>query len=180
MIKWILQKIGGSKNMREIRRIRPTVTRINEIEQALQREPEEKLREMTAKWQAHLARYHELQVPAKPVIERMSSEELATTAKDLEERLKSLRTEFPALPATIAATPEAIDAAKASFHDIEPEFQKARAKYLETILPDAYAVVKNGARRMCGGKSSSTITPSNGRWCISTCSLSAVSPCIAG
>ncbi len=150
MIKWILQKIVGSKNMREIRRIRPTVTRINEIEQALQREPEEKLREMTAKWQAHLARYHELQVPAKPVIERMSAEELATTAKDLEERLKSLRDEFPTLPATIAATPEAIEAAKAAFHDIEPEFQSARAKYLESILPDAYAVVKNGARRMCG------------------------------
>jgi|GEM_PF-6554035 len=74
MIKWILQKIVGSKNMREIRRIRPTVVRINEVEQTLQREPEEKLREMTAKWQAHLARYHELQAPAKPVIERMSAE----------------------------------------------------------------------------------------------------------
>ena len=150
MIKWILQKIVGNKNMREVRRIRPTVTRINEIEQALQREPEEKLREMTVKWQAHLARYHELQVPAKPVIERMSAEELTTVAQELENRLNDLRTEFPTLPATIAATPEAIEAAKAAFHEIEPEFQKARAKYLETILPDAYAVVKNGARRMCG------------------------------
>ncbi len=150
MIKWILQKIGGNKNMREIRRIRPTVTRINEIEQALQREPEEKLRQMTAKWQAHLARYHELNVPAKPVIERMSADELSATASDLQERLKGLREEFPALPATIEPTPEAIDAAKAAFHEIEPEFQKARAKYLESILPEAYAVVKNGARRMCG------------------------------
>ena len=150
MIKWILQKIGGSKNMREIRRIRPTVTRINEIEQALQREPEEKLREMTAKWQAHLARYHDLNVPAKPVIERMSADELSATASDLQERLKGLREEFPALPATIEPTPEAIDAAKAAFHEIEPEFQKARAKYVESSLPEAYAVVKNGARRMCG------------------------------
>ncbi len=150
MIKWILQKIGGNKNMREIRRIRPTVTRINEIEQALQREPEEKLREMTAKWQAHFARYHDLNVPAKPVIERMSADELSATASDLQERLKGLREEFPTLPATIEPTPEAIDAAKAAFHEIEPEFQKARAKYLESILPEAYAVVKNGARRMCG------------------------------
>ena len=47
MIKWILQKIVGSKNQRELRRIRPTVVRINEIEEALQREPEEKLRERT-------------------------------------------------------------------------------------------------------------------------------------
>jgi preprotein translocase subunit SecA len=150
MIKWILQKIVGSKNMREIRRIRPTVARINEIEQALQREPEEKLREMTAKWQAHLARYHDLNAPAKPVIERMSAEDLATTAADLEQRFKDLRGEFPSLPSSIRPNPEAIEAAKAAFHEIEPEFQKARAKYLETILPEAYAVVKNGARRMCG------------------------------
>ena len=150
MIKWILQKIVGSKNMREIRRIRPTVVRINEVEQTLQREPEEKLREMTAKWQAHLARYHELQAPAKPVIERMSAEELAITAVVLENRLKDLRGEFPSLPSSIRPNPEAIEAAKAAFHEIEPEFQKARAKYLETILPEAYAVVKNGARRMCG------------------------------
>jgi preprotein translocase subunit SecA len=150
MIKWILQKIVGSKNMREIRRIRPTVVRINEVEQALQREPEEKLREMTAKWQAHLARYHELQAPAKPVIERMSSEELENTAAVLENRLKDLRGEFPSLPLSIHPNPEAIEAAKAAFHEIEPEFQKARAKYLESILPEAYAVVKNGARRMCG------------------------------
>ncbi|MFN4872846.1 MAG: preprotein translocase subunit SecA [Akkermansiaceae bacterium] len=150
MIKWILQKIVGSKNMREIRRIRPTVVRINEVEQALQREPEEKLREMTAKWQAHLARYHELQAPAKPVIERMSAEELATTAAVLENRLKDLRGEFPSLPSSIRPNPEAIEAAKAAFHEIEPEFQKTRAKYLESILPEAYAVVKNGARRMCG------------------------------
>jgi len=136
--------------MREIRRIRPTVVRINEVEQTLQREPEEKLREMTAKWQAHLARYHELQAPAKPVIERMSAEELATTAAVLENRLKDLRGEFPSLPSSIRPNPEAIEAAKAAFHEIEPEFQKARAKYLETILPEAYAVVKNGARRMCG------------------------------
>ena len=37
MIKWILQKIVGSKNQRELRRIRPTVERIKEIEEALQR-----------------------------------------------------------------------------------------------------------------------------------------------
>ena len=150
MIKWILQKIVGSKNQRELRRIRPTVARINEIEEALQREPEEKLRELTAKWQAHLARYHELDAPAKPVIERMSEEELSAAAAILGERFHAMREEFPTLPATIPATPEGIEQAKAAFHEIEPSFQKARAKYLEQILPDAFAVVKNAARRMCG------------------------------
>ena len=150
MIKWILQKIVGSKNQRELRRIRPTVGRIKEIEEALQREPEEKLREFTAKWKAHLARYHDLEAPAKPVIARMSEEELSATAAALEDRFKAMRDEFPSLPASIRSTPEAIEEAKVAFHEIEPAFRKARAKYLEQILPEAYAVVKNAARRMCG------------------------------
>ena len=150
MIKWILQKIVGSKNQRELRRIKPTVARINEIEEALQREPVEKLRELTAKWQAHLARYHELKAPAKPVVARMSAEELGATADALEKRFKDMREEFPSLPVSIRANAEAIEEAKAAFHEIEPAFQQARAKYLEQILPEAYAVVKNAARRMCG------------------------------
>ncbi|MGA0853920.1 MAG: preprotein translocase subunit SecA, partial [Luteolibacter sp.] len=150
MIKWILQKIVGSKNQREVRRIRPTVARINEIEEALQREPEEKLREMTRMWQDHLSRYHALNAPPKPAIERMSADELTVTAKNLEARIAPLRSEFSQLPTSVEATPESIEAAKAAFHDAEEHFQKARAKYLEQILPEAYAVVKNAARRMCG------------------------------
>src|SRR6478735_9013472 len=150
MIKWILQKIVGSKNQREVRRIRPTVARINEIEEALQREPVEKLLEFTANWQAHLARYHELDAPPKPVVERMDDAELRATAEALEARLSVLREEFPSLPSTILATASSIEAAKTAFHEIEGEFPKSRAKYLEKILPEAYAVVKNGARRLSG------------------------------
>ena len=150
MIKWILQKIVGSKNQRELRRIRPTVTRINEIEENLQREPEEKLRERTRQWQAHLARYHALDAPAKPLIERMSDDELRATAEALEQRLAPLRDEFPALPGRIEPNPASIEAAKAAFHDIESEFRVSRSKFLEKILPEAYAVVKNSARRLWG------------------------------
>jgi preprotein translocase subunit SecA len=50
----------------------------------------------------------------------------------------------------VDANAESIEAAKAAFHEIEGEFIKLRASYLEKILPEAYAVVKNGARRMCG------------------------------
>ena len=150
MIKWILQKIVGSKNQREVRRMRPAVARINEIEQALQNEPVERLRERTAAWQARLARYHDLDAPPKPVVIRMAEPELKQTAADLEARFADMREEFPSLPATILPTPEAIEAAKAAFHDVESEFPKARAKYLNEILPEAYAVVKNAARRMCG------------------------------
>jgi preprotein translocase subunit SecA len=150
MIKWILQKIVGSKNQREVRRIRPTVARINEIEEALQREPEEKLREMTRSWQAHFAKYHTLDAPAKPRVERMSREELVPVAEALEARLNQLRDEFPSLPSKVEPTADSIEAAKAAFHEVESEFPKLRAKQLERILPEAYAVVKNAARRMCG------------------------------
>ena len=150
MIKWILQKIVGSKNQREVRRIRPTVARICEIEEALQREPEEKILEMTRRWQAYFARYHVLVVPAKPLIERMSPDELHATAEMLELRLAPLREEFPAIPSKIEPTLESIEAAKVAFHEAELEFPRSRAKYLEKILPEAFAVVKNAARRMCG------------------------------
>ncbi len=150
MIKWTLQKIVGSKNTRELRRIRPTVTRINEIEERLQQEPEEKLREMTARWQAELSRFHDLDAPPKAKLEKMTAEELADTASGLQDHLDALRKEFPELPPTIEPSVESIEAAKAAFQEIEPGFQQARVKYLEEILPDAYAVVKNAARRLCG------------------------------
>src|SRR6188768_3072809 len=51
MIKWLFPKIIGGKNEREVNRIRPTVARINEIEGALQREPVDKLLQLTATWQ---------------------------------------------------------------------------------------------------------------------------------
>ncbi|MGA0846764.1 MAG: DEAD/DEAH box helicase, partial [Luteolibacter sp.] len=150
MIKWILQKIVGSKNQRELRRIRPVVARINEIEEALQREPVEKLREMTRNWQEHLSRYHPLNAPARPVVERMSANELEETALAIESRLAPLRSEFPSLPSQVEASAESIEVAKNAFHEIQERFPKSRATYLEQILPEAYAVVKNGARRMCG------------------------------
>ncbi|OYV03912.1 MAG: preprotein translocase subunit SecA, partial [Verrucomicrobiales bacterium VVV1] len=152
MIKWILQKIVGSKNQRELRRIRPTVGRINEIEEALQREPEAKLLELTAKWKEHLSRYHPLEIAAKPVLERMEPAQLAEQAALIEGRLAVLREEHPELPSSVEATVESIEAAKAAFREIEDTFMTARAKYLEQILPEAYAVVKNGARRMSGRK----------------------------
>lgn len=152
MIKWVLQKIVGSKNQREIRRIRPLVMRINEIEEALQREPVEKLCEMTQKWRDHLARYHDLKAPPKPQLQRMDEDALKAAAQAIEARFSRLRDEFPELPASIEPTPESIEAAKEAFRDIEPSFRVRRAKYLELILPEAYAVVKNGARRMSGSQ----------------------------
>ena len=40
--------------------------------------------------------------------------------------------------------------AQSLFSDLKDEFPAVRKAYLEEILPEAYAVVKNAARRLCG------------------------------
>src|SRR3954454_18808709 len=85
MVGWILKKILGSKNQREIKRMLPTVRRINELEEQFRTLSDDELRAKTATWQAELA--------------------------------------------AIADPAE-------------------RWKKLDDILPEAFAVVKNGARRL--------------------------------
>ena len=87
MFNWILKKIVGSKNQREVRRMLPTVAKINELEAALQSQSADALREKTAAWKAELSQIE------------------------------------------------------------DPDLLKKR---LDEILPEAFAVVKNAARRMCG------------------------------
>jgi preprotein translocase subunit SecA len=87
MLGLIIKKIIGSKNEREVKRLRPMVAKINEIEASLQSLPDEALRQKTAEWKARLS---------------------AITDHD--------------------------------------ELKAA----LEGILPEAFAVVKNGCRRLVG------------------------------
>lgn len=87
MIHWLLKKILGSKNQREIRRLQPIVQRCSEIEQELESLPDEALREKTTAWKARLS---SIEAP-----ERLAAE-------------------------------------------------------LEALLPEAFAVVKSAARRLCG------------------------------
>ena len=56
MLKWILQKIVGNKNQREIKRMNPVVAKINEIEEALQTESEATVLAKVTAWQHHLHR----------------------------------------------------------------------------------------------------------------------------
>ncbi|MGB0775290.1 MAG: DEAD/DEAH box helicase, partial [Akkermansiaceae bacterium] len=150
MLKWTLQKIVGNKNQRELKRLRPTVAKINELEEAYQRESDDKLREKVLAWQKHLHRYLPLEIASIRELERMSEEEISETCALLNQRLDDLRDEFPNLPAANADV-DSIESAKTAFRDTEEKhFTAARAKYLDQILPEAYAAVKNAARRLCG------------------------------
>ncbi len=54
MINWLLKKIVGSKNQREIKRLGPTVAKINEIELKLHSLSDDDLRAKTKAWQTEL------------------------------------------------------------------------------------------------------------------------------
>jgi preprotein translocase subunit SecA len=87
MFNWILKKIIGSKNQRELRRMLPIVKQINEIEVGLQSLSDEALRAKTLEWKDRLSKIEDPEVLAAEV---------------------------------------------------------------DAILPEAFAVVKNGARRLNG------------------------------
>jgi preprotein translocase subunit SecA len=59
MIGYIIKKIVGSKNDREVRKLRPMVAQINEIEATLQSKPDEYLREKTVEWKTRCAAIQE-------------------------------------------------------------------------------------------------------------------------
>ena len=89
MIGFIVKKLIGSKNDREVKRLRLRVEEINRIEAELQNQPVEVLRQKTAAWKEELSKI--------------------TDNDQLKQRL-------------------------------------------DEILPEAFAVVKNAARRMCGSE----------------------------
>src|SRR5438477_490383 len=56
MIGFIVKKFIGSKNEREVKRLRPLVTQINALEADLQKLPDEALRQKTAAWKEELSK----------------------------------------------------------------------------------------------------------------------------
>jgi preprotein translocase subunit SecA len=56
MVGWILKKILGSKNQREIRRTAPIIRQINDLEQKFQSLLDDQLRALTATWKEELSK----------------------------------------------------------------------------------------------------------------------------
>ena len=161
MVKWLLKLIVGSRNNRVIRGIAPLVVKINEIEKELQNGPEETLREKTAAWKEHLERYTlNVETYSDRILRSREREENLDLLKRWAEKFESLSTEFRKATGFIAvnevdaveedALAEKILDAQRLFQDLKDDFPAARAAYLEAILPEAFAVVKNAARRLCG------------------------------
>ena len=61
MVNWILKKILGSKNQREIKRLRPMAQRINEFDEQFKALSDDDLRAKTAAWKQELTAITDLQ-----------------------------------------------------------------------------------------------------------------------
>ena len=156
MLKWLMRKIVGSKNQRVIRSYQPMVVAANKFELALQSCPEEELRAKTVAWQAIFKPFHPLHILPEEKLLRLDPPDLAAVADELRNTLAGLKPHFPTLDTTVAdnnAPREelvaSITAAKDRYLAVVEKFPDIQAKLLEGILPEAYAVVKNAARRLC-------------------------------
>jgi preprotein translocase subunit SecA len=69
MVSWMLRKVIGSKNQREIRRIGPLVEKINRLEEQFQSLTDEQLREKTAQWKGELSKIDDPDALARKLIE---------------------------------------------------------------------------------------------------------------
>ncbi len=92
MVAWILKKILGSKNQRELKRLMPTVSRINEFDEQFKSLSDEDLRAKTAAWKAELAQIPELEAQWRKLDEILP--EAFAVVKNAARRLKERQHAF--------------------------------------------------------------------------------------
>src|SRR5437588_5391679 len=86
MVGWILKKILGSKNQREIKRMMPMVRRINEVDEQYKSLSDEELRAKTAAWNEELVKMESVEEQWKRVDEILP--EAFAVVKNAARRLK--------------------------------------------------------------------------------------------
>ncbi len=86
MVSWILKKILGSKNQRELRRLSPIVRRINELDEQFKGLSDDELRAKTAAWKEEISKIPELQDQWKKLDEILP--EAFAVVKNAARRLK--------------------------------------------------------------------------------------------
>jgi preprotein translocase subunit SecA len=86
MVAWILKKILGSKNQRELRRLMPTVRRINEFDEQFKSLSDDELRAKTVSWKEEISKIPDLQEQWKKLDEILP--EAFAVVKNVARRLK--------------------------------------------------------------------------------------------
>jgi preprotein translocase subunit SecA len=92
MVGWILKKILGSKNQRELKRLMPIVGRINEFDEQFKSLSDQALRAKTATWKEELAKIPELEDQWKRLDEILP--EAFAVVKNAARRLKDRQDSF--------------------------------------------------------------------------------------
>src|SRR5688572_1334482 len=123
----LLNKIFGTRHERERKRVQPIIDEIIEIEARLATLPDEEIQAQTAKFRARLA---ERTAPIEARIAELK--EGKRTASDPEER-ERLDDELHGKGASGGA---------------EAELREAIKEMLDELLPEAFATVREAARRL--------------------------------
>jgi len=123
MIKQLVKAVFGTQYDREMRRIRPLVESIKAEEARLAGLPDDAIRGQTAKFRGLLA-----------------------------ERLGAMQAELDEVRAAKHACedPAERDRLEARFHELEVSYKQALASELDALLPEAFATVREAARRLVG------------------------------
>src|SRR6478672_3277129 len=125
----VLTNVFGTRHDREKKRVQPIVDQINEEYERLQSVSEEELKGQTAKFRA----------------------QLSEATSELESRIAELKEQKKQTPD--AAERETIDIELGGADGrggVEGELRETIAEVLDEILPEAFATVREAARRLCG------------------------------
>src|SRR5207237_9857977 len=92
MVGWILKKIVGSKNQRELRRLAPMARRINEFDEQFKSLSDDALRAKTAAWKEELTKISDPEEQSNRLAEILP--EAFAVVKNAARRLKERRQSF--------------------------------------------------------------------------------------
>ncbi len=144
MLMQALQKVFGSANERTLKRLAPIVEQINDLEPKIRELGDEALRSKTLEFRQGLrARVLEVLRSA----EDLGRLELGRVVRDLS--LHKLIKEEQ-LPGAQDATAEAGEDLEERVEELKAEIKTAIGETLEELLPEAFAVVREAARRVLG------------------------------
>ncbi|HEY6368490.1 MAG TPA: preprotein translocase subunit SecA [Candidatus Binatia bacterium] len=118
----LIKRIVGTKNDREVKRIRPYMDEINELEAEFQKLSDAGLRAKTDEFKK---RVHEVTDPLRSALEEAQREALTADTEDREEL-------------------------KSRVEESDRELRRAEAQILEDLLPEAFAAVREASRRTIG------------------------------
>ena len=129
-MKWLINKIVGSKNQRELKKLGVIVNKINELETEFQSLSDDQLKSKTSEWKEKLKSF---ETDLDTNIEDWKNKEINKLLRPTNDEIKDIEE-------------------KSRIRKIDglEEVYDKQSEYLNEILPQAYAVVKNGARRMVG------------------------------